>query len=279
MATQDYSNGVTLTDAAEFERFDCVAYSVLSGVAGTNTITATGPATYTLAATRPPVWFIPAATNTGATTINVTPSGGVALGAKNVFFNGAACVGGELRANVPAALIYDGTQFHIVANAFTAPLTLSTEQATTSGTSIDFTSIPSWVKRITVQFVGVSTSGTSNLIAQIGDAGGIEDSGYLGTGVILSNASAVSTTAFTAGYGITAAVAAGTVIHGTVTLSLEDAANFTWVATAILSGSDNAQVLVATGSKSLSAALDRVRITTASGSDTFDAGAINILFS
>src|SRR3990167_6047481 len=112
MATQDYTNGVTLTDAAEFERFDCVAYSVLSGVAGTNTITATGPATYTYAATRPPVWFLPAATNTAAVTINVTPSGGAALGARNIFLNGAALVGGELRISVPACLIDDGTRFH-----------------------------------------------------------------------------------------------------------------------------------------------------------------------
>src|SRR3990167_2313872 len=114
MATQTYTNGVTLTDAGEFDRFDSVAYSVLTSVAGTNTITATGPASYTYAATRPPVWFIPAVTNTGATTINVTPSGGAALGAKNVFANGAACVGGELISNVPAAIIYDGTQYNII---------------------------------------------------------------------------------------------------------------------------------------------------------------------
>lgn len=112
---------MTLSDAGEAERFDCVAYSVLSGVAGTNTITGTGPATYSYDATRPPVWFIPANTNTGATTINVTPSGGAALGAKNIFWNGVACVGGELRQNVPTAVLYDGTQFHIIANGFNAP--------------------------------------------------------------------------------------------------------------------------------------------------------------
>lgn len=114
MATTDFTNSVTLTDAAWFDDVDGAAYSVLTGVAGTNTITATGPATYSYSATRVPVWFIPAVTNTGATTINVTPSGGSALGAKNIFANGAACAGGELVAGVPCAVIYDGTQFNII---------------------------------------------------------------------------------------------------------------------------------------------------------------------
>ena len=118
MATQTYTDGVSLTAAAEFNRFDTVAYGVLSGVAGTNTITATGPANYTLAATRPPVWFIPAATNTGATTLNVTPSGASALGAKNIFAGGLALVGGELVSGVPACVIYDGTQFQLLSTAF-----------------------------------------------------------------------------------------------------------------------------------------------------------------
>lgn len=121
MATQIYTDGVTLTSAAEFNRFDTVSYAVLGTVAGTNTITAVGPANYSYAAATPPVWFVPANTNTAATTINVTPSGSSALGAKNLFWNGAACVGGELRQNVPAAILYDGTQFHIIANGFNAP--------------------------------------------------------------------------------------------------------------------------------------------------------------
>ena len=47
-------------------------------------------------------------------------------------------------------------------------ITSMTAQASTSGTSIDFTSIPSWVKRITVMFNGVSTNGSNNLLIQIG---------------------------------------------------------------------------------------------------------------
>jgi len=51
--------------------------------------------------------------------------------------------------------------------------------ATVSGTSVDFTGIPSWVKRITVMFIGVSTSGTSNILVQLGDSGGVETTGYV----------------------------------------------------------------------------------------------------
>jgi hypothetical protein len=115
MTTTSFVDGVSLSAASWFNDVDSAAYSVLSGVAGTNTITATGPANYSYSATRPPVWFVPAATNTAATTINISPSGGSALGAKNVFFNGRACIGGELKSGMPVAALYDGTQFHIIA--------------------------------------------------------------------------------------------------------------------------------------------------------------------
>ena len=92
-------------------------YELLTSVAGTNTITAAlaqSPAAYT-AGDR--FILIPANTNTGATTLNVTPSGGSALGAKNIFSFGAACVGGELIASVPVEVVYDGTQFNIISPA------------------------------------------------------------------------------------------------------------------------------------------------------------------
>ena len=114
MSTTTYVNNVTLSDATEWNRWDTAAYCYLTGVAGTNTITATGPANMTLAAPQHPVVLVPAVTNTGATTLNITPSGGAALTAKNVFCNGVALVAGELKAGVPALLVYDGTQFQII---------------------------------------------------------------------------------------------------------------------------------------------------------------------
>jgi uncharacterized cupin superfamily protein len=153
---------------------------------------------------------------------------------------------------------------------------LGTEQASTSGTSLDF-SIPSWAKKITIQFVGVSTSGTDAWLVQLADSGGVEDTGYLGSCARLTDSAAVSVGAFTAGFGISSS-SASNVIHGTVVLTLEDAANFTWVASGNLADSAAGLIFTTAGSKSLSAALSSVRITTSSGTDTFDAGAVNVVY-
>lgn len=82
--------------------------------AGTNTATGTVDALVTaLRADQLFIW-VPANTNTGALTLELTPSGGASLTAKNVFWNGAACVGGEARGAVPVLLQYDGTQLNII---------------------------------------------------------------------------------------------------------------------------------------------------------------------
>jgi hypothetical protein len=132
MSTTTFSDGVTLTAASWFNDVDTATYMTLSGVSGTNTITATGPKNATLS-TNLRVVFVPANTNSGATTINITPSGGAALTAKNVFCNGIACVGGEIKQNVPVMLHYDGTQFNIL-----GPFTAGTipGNVTVSGTLI-----------------------------------------------------------------------------------------------------------------------------------------------
>jgi hypothetical protein len=148
---------------------------------------------------------------------------------------------------------------------------------TASGTSVDFTSIPSWVKRITVMFNGVSTNGTSFLLVQLGDSGGIETTGYLGTSTILRDAAAVAGGNYTTGFGI-GILAAAYVMHGSMVLSLIDSATNTWASSSNFANSNTAVMTVGAGSKPLSATLDRVRITTVNGTDTFDAGSINILF-
>lgn len=159
----------------------------------------------------------------------------------------------------------------------THPITLGTEQASTSGTSIDFTSIPSGTKKITIQFVGVSTSGTNEPFIQIGDSGGVETSGYLSTSSNLTTV--IGTTRFTTAFGLRS-VDAASFFHGGLVLTLEDSANNTWVISGVVSDSNVLAPATITvgGSKSLSAELDRVRITTNGGTDTFDAGAINIQY-
>jgi len=153
---------------------------------------------------------------------------------------------------------------------------LTAAQASTSGTSIDFTGIPPWAKKITVQLAGVSTSGTDDILVQIGDSGGVETTGYLSAVSVLSNS--VTTTNSTSGFGVVDAIAAASVLHGTLVLTLEDSAAFTWVESGSLSQSNTAIMHISAGSKSLSAALDRVRITTSGGTDTFDAGSISVIY-
>jgi hypothetical protein len=154
-------------------------------------------------------------------------------------------------------------------------ITLGTPQTTTSGTSIDFTGIPAGTKRIDIMFAGVSTSGTSALQVQIGDSGGIETTGYLSAASLFSNGSNNNTGSITTGFYINTALAANT-ISGILTLELLNSATFIWVSTGTIKwGTGNG---VTSGDKTLSAELDRVRITTISGTDTFDAGTINIQY-
>jgi hypothetical protein len=117
MATTSFVDAVTQSSAAWAQDVDTATYSSLTGVAGTNTITAGGPKSFTLAIGQRFV-FIPAATNTGAVTLNITPSGGSALGAKNIVAGGVALLGGELTQNATVMVVYDGTQFHLIGPYF-----------------------------------------------------------------------------------------------------------------------------------------------------------------
>jgi hypothetical protein len=152
------------------------------------------------------------------------------------------------------------------------PLTSGTAVASTSGTSIDFTSIPSWVKRITVMFDSVSTNGTSIIQIQLGDSGGIEITNYLGTAWTAN----VNNTQMSTGFLISGDNAASSVYNGSISISL--LGSNTWTATGGLGRSSAATMTIMGGSKTLSATLDRIRITTVNGTDTFDAGSINILY-
>jgi hypothetical protein len=138
--------------------------------------------------------------------------------------------------------------------------------------SIDFTGIPSWVKRITVMFNGVSTNGTSNPLIQLGDAGGIETTGYLGSSV---DSFAPASSNYTTGIGIISSLG-GNVLHGSIVISL--VGSNAWVASYVLVNSANANGFYGGGSKTLSDTLTQVRITTVGGINTFDAGTINILY-
>ena len=151
-------------------------------------------------------------------------------------------------------------------------MVLETSKASTSGTSIDFTGLPSWVKRITVMFSGVSTNGTSNLLIQLGDSGGVETTGYAGVGVGFDS-TGTAATSYTTGFGIRSASSTASVT-GQATISLISANQ--WSAAGVFTSSVPVG-LINSGAKTLSDTLTQVRITTVNGTDTFDAGSINLL--
>jgi hypothetical protein len=151
-----------------------------------------------------------------------------------------------------------------------------TAVASTSGTAIDFTGIPSWVKRVTVMFDGVSTNGTSLLQIQVGDSGGIETTGYLGSSGNQAAAAAGTANYPGAGFYIFDVASTAALYSGVVVIS--SLVSNTWVGNGVLGRSDTTRSTYTAGSKTLSATLDRIRITTVNGTDTFDNGTVNILY-
>ena len=157
------------------------------------------------------------------------------------------------------------------------PLTSGTAVASTSGTSIDFTSIPSWVKRITVMFNGVSTSATSLVQFQLGTGATptYTTSGYASTSSFIGPTSVTSATV-TSGFALNNWNNAANVGYGAIVFTL--LTGTTWVASGVIATTNAAQTFTVGGSIALAATLTAVRITTVGGTDTFDAGSINILY-
>ena len=170
------------------------------------------------------------------------------------------------------ALITDGAG--ALSFASRSRLVRGTSVNTTSGTSIDFTSIPSWARRITIMLDQVSTNSTSPVQIQLGDSGGIETTGYVGTGTGLSSPSTVNVIAYTTGFVM---LGAASTASRTGCLFLSNITANAWIAIGIFDN-ETAGFGTTQGSKNLSATLDRVRLTTINGTDTFDAGSVNIIY-
>ena len=195
--------------------------------------------------------------NTNATErMRITSAGGVSFGSSGTAYG---TTGQVLTSNGNAAPTWGSA------------IVSGTAVASTSGTNFDYTAIPSWVKRITVMFSGVSGNGSSNILIQ------------LGTG---------STTYTTSGYNSTSTWGNATVTSATTGLViLNDSASYTFSGQMVITnitgntwvqshqGKSSTGALAAGGGDiALGAALTAVRITRVNGTDTFDAGTINILY-
>lgn len=176
-------------------------------------------------------------------------------------------------------LEYNGQFYGTDSNASRAQMqriTQGTAVNSTSGTSIDFTGLPAWCKRITVMFQGVSTNGTSPVCALVGTSSGIVSTGYSAGGmrsfVSANDSVGVQTVRFLVD---AAGQDSGASRHGHMVLT--NLSGNVWVQSSITSRSDGNASSNCGGSITLSGTLDRVRITTVNGTDTFDAGSINLL--
>lgn len=179
---------------------------------------------------------------------------------------------------VSGTVVTTGSSAVVTPAMLSQPLTRMTAQNSTSGTFIDFTGIPSWVRRITLMASGVSVTGTSSLLFQLGTASGIENTGYSATTVITGSSTAnfISTAGFPMFINTAAWNLQGSIVFTNLTGNI-------WVASGIMTYGNSATggsswISYSAGDKTLAAVLDRVRITTVNGTDAFDAGSINVLY-
>lgn len=193
--------------------------------------------------------------------------------------DGSAGTPAVIGSDADTGLVFAAGQVSASVNgvAGNVPLVSGTVQNSTSGTSIDFTGIPSWVKRVTVIFQGVSTSGTSPIEVRLGTSAGVEATGYgFSVNAVGSTANINSSNTGFPVTSISNSLASNS-LRGTVTL-LNLATSNIWLATLVMADATNLVNFYGAGSKGIASALDRIRITTVNGTDTFDAGSINILY-
>lgn len=157
--------------------------------------------------------------------------------------------------------------------ASTERIQLFTSQPTTSGTLVDFTGIPAWAKRITVMLSGVSTNGSSQVLVRLG-AGSVQSSGYNGVTLGYSGTYVASANLST-GFTLEDGGDGGATRYGQLILTNTGSGNV-WVAMGNQFRSTNTGSTT-TGGVALSGTLDRIRLTTTNGTDTFDGGSVNIL--
>lgn len=153
------------------------------------------------------------------------------------------------------------------------PSVRGTAVATTSGTSVTFTGIPSWAKRIHMLLTGVSNDGT-DLLVQLGTSGGIVSTGYVGTSVSPIGATATDSLSSTAGFPVFVG-GGGDVLSGEITVTNTDGNN--WVASGAGKRTTSG-AFVSGGNVSLAAVLTQIRLTSTNGTAAFDAGSVNIVY-
>lgn len=160
---------------------------------------------------------------------------------------------------------------------YAATINLDTAVTLVAQTVVDFT-IPTAARRVTILFTNVSTSGTNRVRIVLGDAGGFETAGYLCASTSINGAT-VATSNYTGAFELNfgAGDTSAAVRHGKITLDRRDpSSGLSWIANGVLALSNTGATSITSGRMNLSEDLSQLRITTTGGTDTFNAGAINV---
>ena len=168
-----------------------------------------------------------------------------------------------------------GTFTTLIGTSVQGTVVNGTAVSPTIATVVDFGSIPSWVKRITINFSGISLSGTAQFLIRLGTGSGFEATGYKSQSFFGGGASVADTTGLV--LGIAGGGGNANTYHGSYVINQVSGNSYAGSGiVAVLDG--NTGVIMAGGSKTTAAALTSIRITTTSGTDLFDAGTINIQY-
>ena len=164
----------------------------------------------------------------------------------------------------------------ITKNELANPLTQGTAQNSTSGTSVNFTGIPSWVKRITVMLNGVSTTSTGVPSLRLGTSSSVENTGYTSSVNLVATSAVSGQASATSGFelvttGIAASLYSGNIVLTNITAN-------TWIISGSLGVPLAGYNYLCAGNKTLAGVLTQLQLTTTGGTDTFDAGSINIMY-
>lgn len=220
------------------------------------------------------VALLAGATFTGAVAVPAGASGAQVPQAQEVLLKTGGTATGHISVPAGATVAQAMQAQEVVALVETAKIKNQATVATTSGTSIDITGIPAGIKRLIVKLVGVSTSGTSDKQIQLGTSGGVQTTNYAaGAHWVVTTSASSSATTTSPGF-FMASVVANDLLHGKLVFDLHDAD--TWVLDGDVHCGNRSVAASLSGSKALGGTLDRIRITTVGGTDTFDAGAASI---
>jgi len=212
--------------------------------------------------------------NVGINTTSVTAGTMLAIAGGNISLYGSTS--GVINLAAPAAAGTNTITFPAASGTVQLTgqggITALTAVATTSGTAILFTGIPSTVRRITVNFQNVSINNTGVMQIQIG-SGSVQNTGYTSQAYQLNNAA--STGVVTTGFGLGVSQAASSGLHGSIIISYLSATIWTAVWQFYFTGGAN---FTGAGTVTVSGAPDRVNLTTVAGTATFNQGTLNVLY-